>query len=146
MPQVVSGRHTSTQHANDRQTPTRVRIDKWLWAARFFKTRALASEALKGGKVSQDGQRVKPSKEIAIGDQLCIRQGHSDKTIIVLDLSDKRGPASTAQALYQETPESVEKRERDRLLRQAASGIRDHGEGRPTKRERRRIIRFTQKT
>lgn len=123
----------------------KVRIDKWLWAARFFKTRALAIDAIKGGKVSHAGQRVKPSKEIQAGDELSIRQGYTVKTIIVRDLSTRRGPAQQAALLYEETPESVEKREQLKLQFQAQPAMRKSGQGRPTKRERRRIVAFTAK-
>ncbi|NOX76327.1 MAG: RNA-binding protein [Gammaproteobacteria bacterium] len=120
-----------------------VRIDKWLWAARFYKTRSLACDAIKGGKVSVNGQRSKPSRELSVGDQLVLRQGYDEKTIIVFALSDQRGPASIAQQLYQETPESHQKREKEQVLRQLAAVQRPHGEGRPTKRSRRLIHRFT---
>jgi ribosome-associated heat shock protein Hsp15 len=121
----------------------KVRIDKWLWAARFFKTRSLASEAVKGGKVSVNGQRAKPSREVEVGDTLILRQGADEKTIIVQDLSDKRGPATVAQLLYQETDESIVKREKEKELRKLAAVQMPHGEGRPTKRSRRLIHRFT---
>ena len=82
----------------DKQTKiTKVRVDKWLWAARFFKTRSLAKAAIEGGKVQLEGQRVKVSREIAIGDRLTIRQGWDEKDITIRNLSDQRGPASRAQ-------------------------------------------------
>ena len=124
----------------------KVRIDKWLWAARFFKTRALAIEAIKGGKVSYSGARVKPSKEVQIGDELSIRQGFDLKTVVVTALSDKRGPASQAVLLYTETEESIQKRQQLKSQLLAQPGIREHGLGRPTKRERRKIIAFTTKS
>jgi len=79
----------------------KIRIDKWLWAARFYKTRSLASEAIKGGKVSVNSHRAKPSREVELGDTLVLRQGFDEKTVIVQALSDKRGPATVAQQLYQ---------------------------------------------
>ena len=118
------------------------RLDKWLWAARFFKTRSVACHAIKGGKVSINGQRLKPGYDLAVGDGLTIRQGYENKTIVVQMLSVQRGPASAAQQLYQETEESVETREKEKSLRQLASGQRPRGEGRPTKRARRQIHRF----
>jgi len=130
----------------ERSNITKIRIDKWLWAARFFKTRSIASEALKGGKISQDGTRVKPSKEVGVGDILTIRQGYVEKTVEVLGLSDKRGPAVQAQALYVESADSIERREKMKIMRQAQPAFRHSGEGRPTKRERRKIIQFTEKT
>ena len=132
---------STTVDSNDK--PKKVRIDKWLWAARFFKTRSLASEAVKGGKVSVNGQRAKPSRELEIGDTIILRQGADLKTVIVQDLSDKRGPASVAQLLYQETDESIENREKEKELRKLAAVQMPHGEGRPTKRSRRLIHRFT---
>ena len=121
----------------------KVRVDKWLWAARFYKTRSLATEAIKGGKVTVNGNRAKPSREVEIGDVLILRQGDDIKTINVLDLSDKRGPATVAQLLYQETDESIAKREKEKELRKLAAVQIPHGEGRPTKRSRRMIHRFT---
>lgn len=126
----------------DKQTKTaKVRVDKWLWAARFFKTRSLAKAAIEGGKVQLEGQRVKVSREIAIGDRLTIRQGWDEKDITILCLSDQRGPASTAQTLYEESEDSVARREREALLRRAAGGLNkpDH---RPDKHERRQISRL----
>lgn len=124
-------------------TPVKIRIDKWLWAARFYKTRSLASTAIKGGKVAVNGQRAKPSRELEIGDTVTLRQGYDEKTVVVNALSGQRGPASQAQQLYQETSESLQKRDKEKELRQLAAVQRAHGEGRPTKRERRQIHRFT---
>lgn len=121
----------------------KVRLDKWLWAARFFKTRSLAIKAIKGGKISVNGQHVKPGRELSIGDQLTIRQGFDLKTVIVQALSTQRGPASVAQQLYAETAESVEQRLKEKTLRQLTSIQRHRGDGRPTKRQRRQIHRFT---
>jgi ribosome-associated heat shock protein Hsp15 len=126
----------------DKQTKiTKVRVDKWLWAARFFKTRSLAKAAIEGGKVQLEGQRVKVSREIAIGDRLTIRQGWDEKDITIRSLSDQRGPASRAQELYEESAESIARRERETLLRRAAGGLNrpDH---RPDKHQRRQISRL----
>ncbi|MBB6520563.1 RNA-binding S4 domain-containing protein [Pseudoteredinibacter isoporae] len=120
----------------------KVRIDKWLWAARFFKTRSLAKTAIDGGKVHADGQRVKASKEIMVGQVLTIRQGWDEKDVEVLGLSDKRGPAPVAQQLYQETPESIAKREAEAEKRKVMRGIDLMPEQRPTKKQRRQIHRF----
>jgi ribosome-associated heat shock protein Hsp15 len=119
----------------------KVRLDKWLWAARMFKTRALASEAVQGGRVHVNGQRAKPSREVRLGDTIELtRPGHSPMVIVARGLSDRRGPASEAQALYDETPESVEARERDRLMRKMAPPPPGAELGaRPTKRDRRRF-------
>ncbi len=119
----------------------KVRIDKWLWAARFYKTRGLATEAVAGGRVHVGGQRVKPARDVRIDDVIEItRSGHSPLTVVVRDLADKRGSATVAQGLYVETPESVELRERDRLMRKMAPPPPGAGLGaRPTKRDRRRF-------
>lgn len=123
-------------------SPAKVRLDKWLWAARFFKTRSLAKAAIEGGKVHLDGQRVKVSKEIAVGDVLQIRQGWDEKVVCVLQLSDQRGGASAAQLLYEETAESIARREAQALARKAAGGMLDRPAQRPTKQQRRQIHRF----
>lgn len=123
----------------------KVRLDKWLWAARLFKTRGLASEAVKGGKVSLNGNRPKPSREVKLGDRLQVRQGFDERELIVRGLSDRRGPASVAQQLYAETAESLQRREHEAELRRQANAWRERGQGRPTKRERRQIHGFTGK-
>lgn len=123
-------------------SPSGVRIDKWLWAARFLKTRTLATQAVDGGKVRVNSARVKPAKEIKTGDSIEMRIGEVGWNVIVLGLSEKRGPASAAQLLYKETEESRAARELQRTQRRETAdpgaGIR----GRPTKRDRRRIERF----
>lgn len=88
-----------------------VRLDKWLWAARFFKTRSLAQEAIDGGKVHVDGDRVKPSRAVRAGQRISIRKGEQRWEIVVVGLSDRRGPAADAQGLYEETPASIAARE-----------------------------------
>jgi ribosome-associated heat shock protein Hsp15 len=119
----------------------KVRIDKWLWAARFHKTRALASEAVQGGRVHINGQRVKPARDVRLDDVVEItRPGHSPLTVVVRGVSDRRGPASDAQELYTETDESVARRERDRMMRSMAPEPPGaHLGARPTKRDRRRF-------
>jgi len=121
---------------------SKLRIDKWLWAARFFKTRSLATTAVAGGKVHLNQQRTKPAKEVHIGDQLTIRIGHVERTVIVQTLSKQRGPAKEAVLLYEETPESIQQREKTAELRKQATASRPYGTGRPTKKERRTIHRF----
>lgn len=117
-----------------------VRLDKWLWAARFFRTRSLAKEAIEGGKVHCEGQRVKVSKEIRVGAVLTIRQGFDEKTVVVKALSDVRGPAPIAQQLYEETTESIAGRLQRQADRQAQNLAQpDH---KPNKKERRQIHRF----
>ncbi len=119
-----------------------VRIDKWLWAARFFKTRSLATDAVSGGKIRLNEQPTKPSREVNIGDQLDVFNGDTRWQIVVRALSEKRGPASEARLLYEETADSIAAREaeqsRRKLEREPAADIH----GRPTKRDRRQIGRF----
>lgn len=123
----------------------KVRLDKWLWAARFFKTRNLATEAITGGKVHLNHQRVKPAKEVHIGDELLIRTGYVERTVIVQALSIQRRPAVEAALLYAETVASIEKRQKDSELRRQEAALRPRGSGRPTKKERRHIQQFIQK-
>ncbi len=120
----------------------KVRLDKWLWAARFFKTRSLTKAAIEGGKVQLDGQRVKVSKEVAVGDRLQIRQGWDQREIVVEALSDQRRGAPEAQQLYTETEASVARRESEAAARKAAGGMIDRPAHRPTKKQRRQIHRF----
>jgi ribosome-associated heat shock protein Hsp15 len=121
-----------------------VRLDKWLWAARFFKTRGKAKDAIDGGKVRLGGHRCKPSKEVVEGDMLNIAQGVDEKIIIVQQVSEKRGSATIAQKLYRETGESEAKRA---LLteQRKANGAHIASEGRPTKKTRRLIHQFRDK-
>jgi ribosome-associated heat shock protein Hsp15 len=116
-----------------------VRIDKWLWAARFFKTRSLATDAVDTGRVRLDGERIKPARPVKIDDILTIDNGAETWQVIVQGISDQRGPAPVARLLYQETDTSVEKRENDlearKLYREPGSTIK----GRPTKRDRRQL-------
>jgi ribosome-associated heat shock protein Hsp15 len=121
------------------EQPGKVRLDKWLWAARFFKTRSLAKAAIESGKVHLDGQRVKISKEITAGDTLQIRQGWDEKVVLVKQLSDQRRGAPEAQILYEETAASLAKREAQALARKAAGGMIDRPAHRPTKKQRRQI-------
>jgi ribosome-associated heat shock protein Hsp15 len=120
----------------------KVRLDKWLWAARFFKTRSLAKAAIEGGKVHLGGQRVKVSKEISVGDTLQIRQGWDEKVVLVTSLSDQRRGAPEALLLYEETADSRAKREAEAEARKAAGGMIDRPANRPTKKQRRQIHRF----
>jgi len=117
-----------------------LRIDKWLWAARFYKTRSLAAEEIGKGRVAINGQTAKASREVRPGDHIRLRQGAIEREVQVLGISAQRGPAPVAQQLYAETPESVQAREaeaqRRRLATEPALSI---GEGRPTKRDRRQI-------
>ena len=122
--------------------PARTRLDKWLWAARFFKHRSAATEAIDGGKVKLNGLATKPSREIKPGDRVDITVGEDTRTVMVCAIADKRGTATVAQTLYEETAESMEARERARELRKFAATPGADLHGRPTKRDRRRIDRF----
>ncbi len=122
-----------------------VRLDKWLWAARFYKTRSLATEAIKGGKVHLNNQRVKPSHHAEIGQSVRIKKESIEQTVIIKGLSGKRGPANVAQTLYEETIESIELREKLLQERKAAfAGMPQYASRRPSKKDRRKIIRFKQ--
>jgi len=117
----------------------RVRIDKWLWAARFFKTRAVATEAISGGRVHVNDARVKPSKEIRVGDTVEVTIGEVQRTVIVAGLADKRGPAAVAATLYEETPESIAAREQHASERRLSRVPGADLGARPTKQDRRRL-------
>lgn len=126
------------------QTSPRVRIDKWLWAARFFKTRSLATQAVEGGKVKLNGVRVKPARQLGPGDRLRVHVGEYEWDITVLALSDRRGPAREARALYQEEETSRARREQQMRERCLHASPGREIKGRPTKRSRRLIHRFTE--
>ncbi|KEA51690.1 MULTISPECIES: ribosome-associated heat shock protein Hsp15 [Mangrovibacter] len=119
-----------------------VRLDKWLWAARFYKTRAIAREMVEGGKVHYNSQRSKPSKIVELDASLVIRQGNDQRTVIIKGITDKRGPAIQAATLYEETQESIEKRENIALARKMNSLTMPHPERRPDKKERRDLMKF----
>jgi ribosome-associated heat shock protein Hsp15 len=119
-----------------------VRIDKWLWAARFFKTRSMAGRACELGRIQSNGQLAKPSREVKIGDMLRVTHDGGDFQVEVLKLSEVRGPASVAQALYRETEASKEARLKAVAERKAAMQFEPMPTGRPSKRDRRRIIQF----
>jgi ribosome-associated heat shock protein Hsp15 len=117
-----------------------LRLDKWLWAARFYKTRSLAAEEIAKGRVEVNGQPAKASRELKPGDRVALRQGHVQRTVEVRGLSAVRGPAPVAQALYEETPDSVQAREAAaRLRRQGVEPAQAIDHGRPTKRDRRQL-------
>jgi ribosome-associated heat shock protein Hsp15 len=114
-----------------------VRVDRWLWAARLMKTRSLAAEAVRGGRVHVNGRAVKPSRDVRSGDRLALTTGTVRREVVVRATAARRGPAAEAARLYEETPESIAARER----RVAAPPAADAGAGRPTKRDRRRLDR-----
>lgn len=119
-----------------------LRIDKWLWAARFFKTRSLAQQAIAAGRVKVDGVRTKPAQDVKPGAMLVIRAGEWQWTVKVIGLSDKRGPAESARRLYEETAESRAERERRQDARRFSPEPASSIKGRPTKRDRRRLDRL----
>jgi ribosome-associated heat shock protein Hsp15 len=121
----------------------RVRVDKWLWAARFYKTRSLAAEAIGGGKVLVAGERVKPAKLLQVGDEVRLRLGPYEHVVVVRAISERRGPAAVAATLYEETPASRTAREKlAEQLRMAPAAFVYEDKGRPTKRDRRELDRF----
>ncbi|MCP2230940.1 MULTISPECIES: ribosome-associated heat shock protein Hsp15 [Erwinia] len=126
-----------------KEKPTEgVRLDKWLWAARFYKTRAAAREMIEGGKVHYNGQRSKPSKLVEVDAELVLRQGNDQRTVVIEGISDKRGPAAIAQQLYRETAESIEKREKVAQARKMNALSMPHPDRRPDKKERRDLMKF----
>jgi ribosome-associated heat shock protein Hsp15 len=133
--------------ANDNRSAREeaVRLDKWLWAARFFKTRSLATEAVNGGKVELNGLRPKPSKEVKMGDQLRVRLGPFVHAITIRGLAERRGPASLAAQLYEESPDSIAARERLREQHRLAPSTQYEEGGRPTKKDRRTLSAFEER-
>jgi len=119
-----------------------VRLDKWLWAARFYKTRAIAREMIEGGKVHYNGQRGKPSKLVEVNAEIKLRQGNDERTIVVLSLSGQRRSAEEAQQLYKETQTSIDNREKVAQARKLNALTMPHPDRRPDKKERRNLIKF----
>ena len=125
----------------DSTPSTGVRLDKWLWAARFFKTRSLAAEEIHKGRVSINGSTAKAAREVRVGDTIALRQGNMPKTVVVRGISGTRGPAAVAQLLYAETEQSIAKRENAAAMRKSgAMGIST--DGKPTKKQRRQLHQF----
>jgi len=122
-----------------------IRLDKWLWAARFFKTRALAAEAVGGGKIEMNGGRPKASRIVRPGDTLTIRRGPFEWTVVVRDISRLRGPAIAAQALYEETEDSIRRREAAVAQMKLERPPTFEPSGRPSKKDRRALARFTKR-
>jgi len=120
-----------------------MRLDKWLWAARFFKTRSLATEAINGGKVQVDGHRVKAAREVKLDDKLEISNGEVRWAVTVKALSEKRGPAPEARLLYEETADSIAARETQKEMRKYQADPAADLHGRPTKRDRRQMGRLS---
>jgi len=126
----------------EQQDDDRIRLDKWLWAARFYKTRTLAAEAIAGGKVQVNGDRAKRARPLQVGDEVRVRQGPYEHLIVVRALSDRRGPASEAATLYEETSASREAREKLALQLKSVHSAFVPDRGRPTKKDRREINRL----
>ena len=127
---------------NNEKTDTLIRLDKWLWCARFYKTRSIAADALKTGKVTANGERAKPSKAVKQGDSLNIRKGPFHYAITVLDLAKSRKSAAGAALLFEESPESISKRESVASQLKAEAALMPTTKGRPSKKDRRSIIKF----
>lgn len=125
----------------DQKDSKKIRLDKWLWAARFYKTRAIAREAIEGGKVHLNGQRCKPGKEPKVGDTLSLRVGWDEKVVVIREVYDRRQKAELAQQLYEETAESIRAREAATENRKALRGATPRPEHRPDKKQRRDIMR-----
>ena len=130
---------------NDSGSNQQMRIDKWLWAARFFKTRSLAAQAVAGGKIEINGERAKPSRIVRAGDKLCVRRGAYEWIVIVKDLSPRRGPAALAQLLYDETEDSKQNRAAAMAQMKLERPPGFDSAGRPSKKDRRAIGRFTKR-
>ena len=130
---------TSNNSSSDPSSSQAIRLDKWLWACRFYKTRAIAKAAIDGGKVQYRGNKPKPGKSVQIGDLVKLKQGFDEKTVVVKALSDRRQSATIAQTLYKETNDSVKRREEIANLRKLSA---PSTQGKPDKKQRRQIHRF----
>jgi ribosome-associated heat shock protein Hsp15 len=124
---------------------TSARLDKWLWAARFYKTRAIAKQMIDGGKVFYNGQRAKSSKAVAIGDFIKVRQGFDEKEVEVIALADKRRDANFAQTLFKETAKSIEIREKNSLARKQGILLSPASDSKPDKKQRRKLREFKER-
>ena len=130
------------KHSQIAEEKEAVRLDKWLWAARFYKTRTLAKEMIDGGKVHYNGQRSKPNKIVEVGATVKVRQGSDEKEIVVLELSSQRRGAPEAQRLYRETEQSLANREKLAMARKMNALSMPHPDRRPDKKERRDLLKF----
>tara|TARA_R110002012_G_scaffold222478_2_gene394328 strand:- start:1939 stop:2352 length:414 start_codon:yes stop_codon:yes gene_type:complete len=125
--------------SNSAENKQSIRLDKWLWAARFYKTRAIAKQMIDGGKVFYNGQRSKSGKAVVLGDRITVRQGFEEKQVIVIALADRRQDATFAQTLYRETPDSIQTREKNSLARQQGILLSPASDTKPDKKQRRQI-------
>lgn len=135
----------ATKNIDSSTLLTSTRLDKWLWAARFYKTRAIAKQMIDGGKVFYNGQRTKSGKAVSIGDAIKIRQGFDEKEIEVIALADKRRDANFAQTLYQETAKSIERREKNSLARKQGILLSPASDTKPDKKQRRKLREFKER-
>jgi len=124
---------------------TAIRLDKWLWAARFYKTRAIAKQMIDGGKVFYNGQRTKSGKTVSLGDKILLRQSYEEREVIVIALSGTRRDASFAQTLYQETPTSITAREKNALARKQGVLLSPASDTKPDKKQRRKLRQFKER-
>jgi ribosome-associated heat shock protein Hsp15 len=124
--------------------PTKVRLDRWLWAARFYKTRSAAKTAIEGGRVHCGGQRAKPSKEVGAGTELVISRGTVEHTVVITGIAQRRGSASEAEQLYRETPDSIERRTESAKQRRLTGASMIAPQARPGRRDRRELMRLKQ--
>ena len=134
---------TKSEKANSENSSTR--LDKWLWAARFYKTRAIAKQMIDGGKVFYNGQRTKSGKAVSIGDLIRLRQGYEEKEVEVIALADKRRDATFAQTLYKETETSLETREKNAVARKQGILLSPASDTKPDKKQRRQIRQFKER-
>ncbi|MGO2011567.1 ribosome-associated heat shock protein Hsp15 [Pseudoalteromonas sp.] len=133
---------SNIRNSNQDNQTLSIRLDKWLWAARFYKTRAIARDMVQGGKVHYNGQRAKPSKVVELGAVLKLAQGVDEKTITVLKLFDKRKGAPIAQTMYQESDASIEQRAKNSIARKNNSFFAPHPERKPDKKQRRELLKL----
>lgn len=130
---------------NQSQENLSARLDKWLWAARFYKTRAIAKQMIDGGKVFYNGQRTKSSKAVSVGDLIRIRQGYEDKEVLVIAIAERRKDATFAQTLYKETDDSIAVREKNSLARKQGILLSPASDTKPDKKQRRKLREFKER-
>ena len=133
------------KHSQPPTENTSIRLDKWLWAARFYKTRAIAKQMIDGGKVFYNGQRSKSGKSVSLGDKITLRQSYEEREIIVLALADKRRDAVFAQTLFQETENSITTREKNAYARKQGTLLSPASNTKPDKKQRRKLIQFKER-
>ena len=133
------------KQANSPEKNSSIRLDKWLWAARFYKTRAVAKQMIDGGKVFYNGQRTKSGKAVSLGDKVLLRQSYEEREVIVIALAETRRDASFAQTLYQETPTSITAREKNALARKQGVLLSPASDTKPDKKQRRKLRQFKER-